>query len=88
MTVAAARHNNHVEISVSDTGCGIPAEQLEMIFGKFAQADAPSSIPLVERGMGLGLYIARTIVRRHGGDITVDSTVGQGSTFRVLLPVS
>ena len=88
VTVAAARHNNHVEISVSDTGCGIPAEQLEMIFGKFAQADAPSSIPLVERGMGLGLYIARTIVRRHGGDITVDSTVGQGSTFRVLLPVS
>lgn len=84
--LAAARANGHIEIVVSDNGCGIPPEHRDAIFEKFGQADAAAGIPIVERGIGLGLYIARTIVQLHGGDITVDSTVGEGSTFYVLLP--
>ncbi len=85
--LTAVRSNGQIQIAVSDTGCGIPPEHRDAIFEKFAQADDTTGIPLVERGMGLGLYIARTIAQLHGGDITVDSTVGEGSTFHVLLPI-
>lgn len=86
--LAAARRNDHIEISVTDTGCGIAPDKIKAIFDKFTQADADSALPIVERGVGLGLYIARTIVQAHGGHISVDSAVGEGSTFRVCLPIS
>ncbi len=72
-----------VEISVSDTGIGIPEDQLEKIFQHFYQVD--SSATRQYGGTGLGLALAKRIVEGHGSRIQVESRVGQGSTFRFLL---
>jgi len=85
--LTARQTDARMEIAVSDTGRGIPADQIAVIFQKFVQADEVAGMPVVERGMGLGLHLCRTIAQLHGGDITVESIVGQGSTFRVLLPL-
>jgi two-component system sensor histidine kinase GlrK len=74
-----------VEVRVSDTGAGIPPEEIERIFNKFYQS--PHHQSQRERGTGLGLAIARHIVDAHGGRIWVESQVGKGSTFILLLPV-
>ncbi|MGC8793160.1 MAG: sensor histidine kinase [Bryobacteraceae bacterium] len=70
-----------VEVSVTDTGCGIPPDKLGRIFDPFFTTK-PSG-----KGVGLGLSIAYGIVTKHGGDIRVQSEVGKGSTFTVSLPV-
>jgi signal transduction histidine kinase len=80
IAVLVERDGNDALISVSDTGPGIAAEQLELIFERFHRAD-PN-----ERGYGLGLYIARAIVDAHGGRIWAESKLGEGSTFRIRLP--
>jgi two-component system, NtrC family, sensor kinase len=69
-----------VEIAISDTGCGIPAANLQRIFDPFFTSKE------VGKGTGLGLSVSYGIVRSHGGEIEVESTVGEGSTFRILLP--
>ncbi|MDB5033901.1 MAG: histidine kinase [Chlorobi bacterium] len=74
-----------VEIAVADKGVGIPAGELEQLFLPFRTASTRSTAG--ERGAGLGLAIARKIVRGHRGTITVESTPGTGSTFTVVLPV-
>jgi two-component system, NtrC family, sensor histidine kinase GlrK len=73
-----------VEVRVSDTGTGIPSEEIERIFNKFYQS--PHHQSQQERGTGLGLAIARHIVAAHGGRLWVESQLGQGSTFILLLP--
>ena len=83
--IAAGAANGHFTLSVIDTGPGIPAEEREHIFEKFRQID--SSNTRAKGGTGLGLAIAREIVEMHGGRIWVESTLGQGSTFRMELPV-
>jgi signal transduction histidine kinase len=83
--IAAGAANGHFTVSVSDTGPGIPPEEREHIFEKFRQVD--SSNTRAKGGTGLGLAIAREIVEMHGGRIWVESTLGQGSTFRMELPV-
>lgn len=70
-----------VEIEVTDTGIGIPADKVEAIFQKFSQAD--SSINRKFGGTGLGLPITRALIEAMGGDITVQSVLGEGSTFTV-----
>ncbi|HET7507899.1 MAG TPA: HAMP domain-containing sensor histidine kinase [Solirubrobacterales bacterium] len=84
--VAARAVGAEVEISVSDNGPGIPPDQLERIFERFTRGDAG----LTQRvgGTGLGLAISKSLVELHGGSIGADSTVGQGSTFHVRLPVA
>ena len=72
-------------LSVTDTGIGIPPAARPHVFERFFQADSSST--RTYEGMGLGLYIAREIVRQHGGDIRFDSAEGVGSTFTVLLPL-
>jgi len=74
----------HPEIRVSDTGIGIPAEELDLIFDKFHQVD--SGLTREVGGSGLGLAISRGIVEGHGGSIRAESEVGRGSTFVVVLP--
>jgi PAS domain S-box-containing protein len=73
-----------VTIRVRDHGLGIPREQRDKIFERFYRADGPKQkgIP----GLGMGLYIVAEIVKQHGGTITVESSVGQGSAFIVTLP--
>ena len=73
------------QIAVSDTGPGIPASEQERIFEEFHQVDGTST--KAKGGTGLGLTIARRIVELHGGQISVESAIGKGSTFRLKLPV-
>ena len=75
---------NYVQLTVRDSGAGIPPEQLPHIFRKFYQADNQASASA--KGTGLGLAISKGIVDAHGGTIAVDSTVGVGTTFTILLP--
>ena len=70
-----------VEIAVIDTGCGIPEHNLQRIFDPFFTSKA------VGKGTGLGLSVSHGIVRSHGGTIEVESVVGEGSTFRIRLPI-
>ncbi|GAB4364995.1 MAG: hypothetical protein Kow00121_01170 [Elainellaceae cyanobacterium] len=71
--------------AVRDEGRGIPADRLESIFDRFHQVDASDSRQ--KGGTGLGLAICRSIVQQHGGEIWVESTVGQGSTFYFTIPM-
>jgi len=78
------RSGSNVEIVVRDRGVGIPPAEHRMIFEKFVRGAAARESNV--SGAGIGLAMARQIVRAHGGDITLESAPGQGSTFRVLLP--
>lgn len=81
ITVCARLSNNHIEISVTDTGIGIEQCDLGKIFDKFQQLDTSIG------GTGLGLPIAKEIVELHGGKIGVESEVGKGSRFFFSLPL-
>lgn len=73
-------------ISIKDDGVGIPSDKLDLIFTKFMRVENNLSAPA--GGTGLGLYLAQKIINMHGGDITVISTLGKGSDFRIQLPLS
>jgi PAS domain S-box-containing protein len=73
-----------VSIGVHDTGMGIPAEKLQVIFEPFVQLDR--SLTSTQEGSGLGLAISRDLARGMGGDLTAESSVGRGSTFVLTLP--
>ncbi len=73
---------NFVRISIRDTGCGIPPEDLERVFQPFFTTKERG------KGTGLGLSVSYGIIQRHGGAITVTSQVGKGTTFEIQLPVT
>ncbi len=83
ITIRTCRENNRAVVEVQDTGVGIPADQHDLIFARFYRIDQARS----DRGAGLGLPIARKIVDNHQGAITIDSAPGEGSIFRVFLPI-
>jgi len=85
VAVRDAGDNHLVEIHVEDTGIGIPVEKQELIFERFFQSDLPNTI--INQGSGIGLAITREFVRIHGGTLRVDSQVGKGSCFAVMLPL-
>ncbi len=83
ISINAERRGHYVAVSVSDTGSGIPQEYLPHIFDKFVQVPGAAT-----GGAGLGLAISRLIVESHGGQISVQSQLGRGSTFTFTLPVA
>ena len=80
VTVATARNGERIDVSVADTGSGIPAERLGAIFDDF--------VTTKKRGLGLGLAITKRIVEQLGGTITVTSEIGKGTTFTMRFPVA
>jgi signal transduction histidine kinase len=82
--VAAKAVNGYFNVSVTDTGPGIPTEYQARIFEQFHQVDSSNTKP--KGGTGLGLAIAKEIVEMHGGRIWVESTPGKGATFQLELP--
>ncbi|MFZ4507961.1 MAG: sensor histidine kinase [Fimbriimonas sp.] len=85
ITVELTRHETEVEVSVTDTGIGIPVDQQTRIFERFYRADRARS--RATGGTGLGLSIVKHIVEAHGGHVSVKSSLNKGSTFTVSLPV-
>ena len=86
VTVAASYVGTNLEISIADTGCGIPADMLAHIFDPFVQVQDPSHAADRAGGTGLGLSICRSLVEMMGGEIVVESELGKGSTFRARIP--
>jgi PAS domain S-box-containing protein len=82
ITVHARQRDDSVYVTVSDTGSGIPDEVKSRIFDPFFTTKSHDD------GMGLGLYITQSIVRDHGGELTFETTLGEGTSFRVRLPVT
>ena len=85
VTVAAARTETELEFSVTDTGIGIEAADQERIFGEFEQISA--GYDRNQQGTGLGLALTRRMLALQGGRIWVESTPGEGATFRAVLPI-
>ena len=83
VTVLTGAAEDQIWLEIHDTGPGIPAESLPHIFETFWRQDEAHSTP----GFGLGLAIAKRAIERHKGKIEVESTIGMGSTFRVILPM-
>lgn len=84
VTVTMRRAGSDVEVEVTDTGAGIPAEEVAHVFDRFFRGEGALAAQVP--GTGLGLDIVRSIVHAHGGTVTVESELGAGSTFRVRLP--
>jgi signal transduction histidine kinase len=81
--VTAARLGGAVQVAISDTGPGIGGDQLPFVFDRFWQAKETA-----KAGTGLGLAICKGIVKRHGGEIAVESELGAGTTFTFTLPMA
>jgi heavy metal sensor kinase len=86
--VVVEREGEEAEIRVEDTGQGIPAEHLPLIFDRFYRVRGPNEPVSPEKGLGLGLSFVAWIVRAHGGTIDVRSEPGKGTTFRIRLPLN
>jgi signal transduction histidine kinase len=90
VTVSATTYNDYVYVMITDTGPGIPPEHLPHLFERFYRVDKARSRSTLDAngsGAGLGLSIAYWLAELHGGRIEVNSQVGQGSTFKVWLPL-
>jgi two-component system heavy metal sensor histidine kinase CusS len=86
VSLNAAKQSQHLRIEVKDTGSGIPSEALLKVFDRFYRADPARTRN--SGGTGLGLSIVRQIVFLHGGDVKIESQVGEGTTVSLTLPVS
>jgi len=84
--LAARLDGRNVILAVTDSGAGIPPAEIGRIFGRFTRVDAGRSRQT--GGFGLGLAVVKAIAEAHGGSVRAQSTVGQGSTFEILLPAS
>jgi len=85
VTIAVETDGRQLYVNVTDTGIGIGSEDMERIFERFYRAKDPRVAKIT--GSGLGLTLAREVIRMHGGDVTVESQLNQGSTFTMTLPL-
>ena len=83
--VSLEQQDDNAILAVIDRGIGIPAAALPNLFLRFFRAASPAQRDTA--GLGIGLYVVHEIVSRHGGQVEVTSEEGQGSTFRVVLPL-
>jgi signal transduction histidine kinase len=81
ISISTLPKDNQVLVVIEDAGCGIEAENLEHIFEPFF-----STKPEVE-GTGMGLYVSYMIIKKHNGEILVESEIGKGSKFTISLPI-
>jgi PAS domain S-box-containing protein len=86
VTLSARRLDGHAQLTVSDTGVGIPLEEQPRLFSRFFRSSTATSNAI--QGTGLGLVIVKTIVEQHGGEIRLISTPGQGTSVSIVLPLS
>jgi len=84
VTVSAGTESNQVWVNVADTGMGITPENLPKVFDTFWRQDVAHSTT----GFGMGLSIAKRIIERHGGTITINSQLGQGTQVHITLPAA
>ena len=84
IAVTTSWHDDHVEVAVRDTGTGIPESELPQLFERFHRVHGTKSRS--HEGSGIGLALVHDLVQQHGGSISVESTVGRGTTFTVRLP--
>jgi len=84
VVITLTQSENVVKVSVTDFGIGIAKDKLPLIFDRFYRVDESSQR---YAGLGLGLYISAEIIQRHGGHISIESTIGKGSTFWFIIPV-
>ena len=85
VSIMAAQRDGFLEVSVGDSGIGIPRDEHESVFDKFYQASATTKG--VREGTGLGLAITKRLVEEHGGRISVESEPGKGSRFTFTIPI-
>jgi len=85
VTLRAEKQTQEARLSIRDHGMGIPYEQRARIFGRFMRADNGRAAGIC--GTGLGLYLSRELVERHGGHVSFASEEGAGSTFFISLPL-
>jgi two-component system, chemotaxis family, CheB/CheR fusion protein len=85
IAITARSEAGNIEVSVQDQGCGIPKDDIPKVFERFFRvtANKMDTYP----GMGLGLFISAQIIERHGGTISVQSQLGEGSVFSFILPI-
>lgn len=86
ITVSLEKKDSFTAVSVKDTGIGIPKEATAKLFTKFFRVN--SVLEQGSKGTGLGLFISKSIITMHGGDISVESELGKGSTFTFTLPIA
>jgi two-component system NtrC family sensor kinase len=86
LTITASQGSDCVQIEVSDTGNGIAPADLEHIFESFYSTKTKGGTPGEQSGSGLGLAFCKRVIDAHGGIISVTSSPGQGTTFKIILP--
>jgi two-component system phosphate regulon sensor histidine kinase PhoR len=84
--IAACSHGDYVEVRVTDRGIGIEPGEIAKIFDKFYRVKHPKTRQVI--GTGLGLSLVKGLIEAHRGSVEVESQVGEGSTFRVFLPIA
>jgi signal transduction histidine kinase len=88
ITIQAHKSDDGVQLDIKDTGQGIPVADQGRMFKRFQRGGEQSGLTSKERGVGLGLAIARQLIENSGGRIWFTSAVGEGSTFSIMLPIA
>jgi len=83
-STASLPRGTYVKISIADQGCGLASEEFDKIFAPYYSTKVMGD----KKGMGLGLAICQSIIRKHGGNVSVESQIGVGSTFNIFLPTT